>query len=274
MSKSTDIFELIDSGNIDAIENYMISYSNFMNNSKLIHSFALNPLQYTSMIGNFRIVELFISSGVPVDQSCHYNHTALHFAALFGYYNIVNYLIQNGANVNAKNTVYKSPLTYALIYGNECGIDLALNNTLHSFNLKKVFESQQSTIFNRSYDEIVKLLISKGAKPSQDDILIAISCGGVELIKSIQSQYPRFFNAVTSNTRCELIKLVKNNAELQKSLIFNGIMNHKHILKLYKENKISKNALVNYYIYDQSSLDELTIDYISSYIDEEILNKS
>lgn len=270
MSRLTDIFNLIDSGNIDAIENYMISYSEFMNKSKLIHSFLLNPLQYASMIGNFRIVKLFISSGVPVDQSCHYNHTALHFAALFGHYNIVDYLIQNGANVNAKNLANKSPLTYTLTYGNECGIDLALDNRLGNPCLKKLFESQQSIIFNRSYDEIVKLLISKGAKPSQDDILIAISCGGVELIKSVQSQYPRFFNVATSSTQCELITLVKNNIELLKSLIFNGIIKCKNMLELYKENKISKNVLVAC-IYGQSSLDELTIDYITSFIiNEEI----
>lgn len=269
MSNSTDIFELIDSGNIRTIEKFIKLNPDDMNERKLICQFLLNPLQYASMKGKIRIVKLFISNGASVDQSCHYDHTPLHFAALFGHYNIVNYLIRNNANVNVKNYAGLSPLTYALTYGNEHGINQALNNKLYRIELKyELNELHLNNSYKRSYNKTIKTLINNGAVASQDDLYIAASCGGSYPIKNILSLKNCYPYNLTRNFKIDLIELIEKFIDLDLLRCFTSheLIDPDEAIDLFKKREALE-KIVNTFFNIPSS-NHFIIDYISSHIDK------
>ena len=100
--------------------------------------------------GDLATVKRLHEQGVDVDELTRYGATALSFACDKGHLDVVRYLVENGADVNVTDSFYEfNPLGWALF---------------------------------AEHDEIVKLLLEKGAEGADGVLSTAAGRGNEELV--------------------------------------------------------------------------------------------
>jgi ankyrin repeat protein len=126
---------------------------------------SFGPLEWTAlhfaaMLGNKPVVELLLTSGVPVDIRDQLGETALMHAAQEGHKEIVALLIARGANVNAKTDATRTDYGRAQFTGDTA----TLKQIEKSGRLKTLHEDGTSVLKQAGTKEIADLLKKAGAK--------------------------------------------------------------------------------------------------------------
>ena len=161
-----------------------------INNSHSI--VATTALNYASVNGYRKMVELLIEKGADVNQEDVEGYTALMLASREGYKKIVELLLENGADVNVKGYDMHDNVTalhYASKRGDEEIVKLLIEKGAN-VNSKDLDDYTALHIVSlNGHDEIVKLLIEKGAdvnaKTDQDEtaLMYASEDGYKEIVK-------------------------------------------------------------------------------------------
>jgi hypothetical protein len=158
-----------------------------------VHTPSAGPLDHAAMKGNVAEARRLIDSGrVDVNRHGNMNRTALHYAALRGREDVARLLLAKGADPNARDYSRRTPLHYAspwieitrLLVANGADInaedkegrtplDYAADaaereavNDAHADSRNRNQRMHADSAEHQDYDEVVKFLISKGAKRS------------------------------------------------------------------------------------------------------------
>ena len=106
---SINLFELIETGDIDIIKKYKYNQINF----KIYNNDGLTPLHYAIKYGDTLFIKESLKIGACIDEVNLNGHTLLEYACLEKDPNIINFLIEYGANMKThllfrKNNKYIS----------------------------------------------------------------------------------------------------------------------------------------------------------------------
>ncbi len=112
---SSDIFTLINEGNIDAIKNIKLEELN-------VKKDGLSPAHYSIKTGDLNCLKILLKKGVSIDTINDNGHTLLDFACLEKDPNAINFLINHGASME-KHLFFRKNIKLIL---NKPDIDLAI----------------------------------------------------------------------------------------------------------------------------------------------------
>ena len=172
-------------------------------------------LHYAANRGYLNIVELLLKKGADINARDNDDRTPLHEAMAYRRYDVARYLVEHGADTSLKNKDGETPLI-SVVYMD----DKKLAADLVDFFIKRGFDVRKSAdahllneaigrghravalillekgvAFNdaslsraaaQGYEDIFKVLLSKGADPSQKGILhAACGSGNLTIVKTL-----------------------------------------------------------------------------------------
>lgn len=91
----SELFEIIETGNIEKIKNYKYGQINF----NIINNQGMSLLHHAIIFGDIAFLKNFFKLGACIDQTNRSGHTLLEFACLEKDPNIINFLTEHGADM-------------------------------------------------------------------------------------------------------------------------------------------------------------------------------
>lgn len=130
---------------------------------------------------NKELLKLILERGIDINERNDNNATPLIIATDHGYEEIVEFLISNGADISAENNKRWTALKIACKLGYKGIVKILLNTKFYSKdNDKREFAIELRLALDNNNLEIVKLLLSKGARLHEEDsvniLLLAEAC--------------------------------------------------------------------------------------------------
>jgi ankyrin repeat protein len=102
--QENNLFEIIETGNINRIKNYNYGELNF----NVLNEHGFTPLHYAIMFGDTSFIKYSLKLGACIDQTNIYGHSLLEFACLEKDPNMINFLLHYGANMKKHLTFRKN----------------------------------------------------------------------------------------------------------------------------------------------------------------------
>ena len=136
----------------------------------LKNSYGNTPLHVAVSVGNDNLIKLLLDKKADVNAKGSGDDTPLHIAIRKGYYDVAKLLLDRKADINLKNRYGNTPLHVAILNGSksfaslliEKGADVNVVNNDKNTPLSIIATIPDNNI--SGYDEIIKLLLKKGAK--------------------------------------------------------------------------------------------------------------
>jgi ankyrin repeat protein len=107
IQNNNELFEIIETGNIDKIKKYNFGEINF----NIYNNQGLTPLHYAINFGDTLFIKHALKLGACIDQTNIYGHTLLEFACLEKDPNMINFLLNYGANMK-KHLLFRKNKKY------------------------------------------------------------------------------------------------------------------------------------------------------------------
>lgn len=117
-SDNKELFEIIETGNIQKLKEYSYNTINF----DIYNEQGLTPLHYAIKFGDVTFLKQSFKLGACIDQTNRFGHTLLEFACLEKDPNIINFLITHGADMK-KHLKFREGKKY---FNNGNQIDISL----------------------------------------------------------------------------------------------------------------------------------------------------
>jgi ankyrin repeat protein len=170
--KWTPLHFAVQGGHIDLIR-FLISQDVSVNH---ITAQGLSPLHFAGQTGDEYIVTLLIESGASLDAKDSSGQTPLHYAITSQCLNCVKFLLNFAADPNIMDRDGFAPLHIAASEGNyimaEALLDgKAIPDLIHPPTKREVYWSPLHYAARRGADDILGLLLDKGANPSVQNSL-------------------------------------------------------------------------------------------------------
>ncbi|RWR99655.1 uncharacterized protein B4U79_02544, partial [Dinothrombium tinctorium] len=182
-----------------------------------------SPILYAANDGNLFLIELLINLGAefiherrPEKVHC----DPLHIAAKRGHFEVIKFLVRKGANVNAGDSVGRTPLFYALVGGHRDVCSILLQSG----------ESSSLNCFEPSYivpvDTIPITLTSECIPSEKRSLTVSVRGEILKYIlwqKHIECRYPSISNNLIATFRCFLsdeIKTIETNDQENKTMTY------------------------------------------------------
>lgn len=104
IQNNNELFEIIETGNIDKIKKYNYGELNF----NIYNNQGFTPLHYAIIFGDTSFIKYSLKLGACIDQTNLFGHTLLEVACLEKDPNIINFLLYFGANMKKHLTFRKN----------------------------------------------------------------------------------------------------------------------------------------------------------------------
>lgn len=150
---------------------------------------GFTPLHIAAIVGNIEVAELFISSGVNINEYTNEGLAAIHYAAIYGHEQFISFLIEKNIDVNIKSKNNLTTLGYA-VYSNNFDICKYLIEQGADLNYK---DRKKNSLLHYAVEmgsvEVAKLLITSGAdvnaqnKVKATPLLLTVINNNIELAK-------------------------------------------------------------------------------------------
>ena len=126
--QENNLFEIIETGNIDKIKKYNYGELNF----NILNEHGFTPLHFAIIFGDTSFIKYSLKLGACIDQTNIYGHSLLEFACLEKDPNMINFLLHYGANMKKHLTFRKNKKYFNS--GHEMDIILLEIFILESYN--------------------------------------------------------------------------------------------------------------------------------------------
>jgi ankyrin repeat protein len=144
-----ELFELIETGNINDLKKYNYGEINF----KIYNEHGLTPLHYAIKFGDTGILKYFFKIGAYIDETTNYGHTLLEYACLEKDPNMITFLSNYGADMKKHLEFRDNKIFNNKTDQIDCALlqKIILNNNfnLNNYNIKylnfifKYFDSEK-----------------------------------------------------------------------------------------------------------------------------------
>jgi ankyrin repeat protein len=165
-------------------------YSEWVENNPYTSSISEdeNRLLKAAEIGDSRLIDDLLSSGVNVNAQDDYLWTPLHWAAMFGHTTIVRQLLDAEADIDSQNLIRWTPTHCAAYFGNEkCVLEL-VNSGVNLHLMGADGMRAVDLAGSEGFAEIVSLIL-EGSYSSEEEkeqaLLLAAQEGHLETVVSL-----------------------------------------------------------------------------------------
>ena len=158
------LFYAIESGSFQACK-LLVEQGANMN---IQTEYGWTPLIIACSKGNYEITKFLIEKGANVNIIDSDGETALLYALLWGNEEIAELLIQKGADVDSMNNLRQTPLELAILQRFSKMAELLINRNVR-VNTRSDFGTPLLSAISEKLPKIAKLLIEKGADPNDGD---------------------------------------------------------------------------------------------------------
>ena len=141
-------------------ENVQLLLKHGANVNSIDETNGSTALHLASSRGHYETVKILVDAGANVNQVDHRKFTALHYACQSGFIAIADLLIKAKANVNCQDSIGRTPLSCAVIMGQESCVKFLLRNCAKQIS---GHDGSPLTIACLGERTIARILIENGA---------------------------------------------------------------------------------------------------------------